>query len=143
MLLRILVGALYKGSTKVELHLFNNCLQDNLSDGEEGRMLHTIYVYLLDTHGNSFHTQFQCGRWLATRVPYPSTSWRVTTTPALTWPSPTSPAWASGESGSSTQTHNRVWPSAAWCVLRLASLMQWRWAVWMCQWQHCRTALSG
>ena len=90
-----------------------------------------------------FHTQFQCGRWLATRVPHPSTSWSVTTTPALTWPSPTSPAWASGESGSSTRTHNRVWPSAAWCVLRLASLMQWRWAVWMCQWQHCRTALSG
>ena len=31
---RILVGALYKGSTKVEIRLFNNCLQDDFSDGE-------------------------------------------------------------------------------------------------------------
>jgi len=31
---RMLVGALYKGSTKVEIRLFNNCLQDDFSDGE-------------------------------------------------------------------------------------------------------------
>ena len=29
---RILIGALYKGSTKVEIRLFNNCLNDEYSD---------------------------------------------------------------------------------------------------------------
>ena len=31
---RVLVGALYKGSTRVETHLFNNCLCDDFTDSE-------------------------------------------------------------------------------------------------------------
>ena len=31
---RIVIGALYKGSTKVEVRLFNNCFHDDYSDGE-------------------------------------------------------------------------------------------------------------